>query len=182
MKTNSVVVPTSEETTSRTNSSAAQSTVVVTSSYATPTPNSSTTSSTCGLGGTATVGVSGPQPPCGCRYAGTVTTDDQVVLDVYVSPATKLGGTVCLYAYAPGPTTTESMTFTITNSTGTIFYQSSCIILGTRPGTMRDCGAGWSTNQSYNGIIPVAGAYLLYVNTRGYYTGINESPVNFTVY
>ncbi|MGH9920914.1 MAG: hypothetical protein ACRD6W_18855, partial [Nitrososphaerales archaeon] len=112
----------------------------------------------------------------GCTFAKTVTLAG-VVMDLYISPAPTLGSTVCLYDHMQGtpPQFPEGITFTITSSTGSIFFQGQCVGIEGETGS---CSTSWDTAQSYKGAIPAGGSYRLLVSFGG---EIMDTGISFIV-
>ena len=116
-----------------------------------------------------TTTITGGQPPPGCEFAATVTSHpENVTFNVYMSPDPKVGDSVCLYATVNGAGTAHVgfMEFTVTNSTGTVFFQlNDSLGAGCCLGSV---SAFWNTYQSYQGLTPRLGAYRLYVTPHGF--------------
>jgi hypothetical protein len=132
-------------------------------------PTGSLTTSTVTMTGT----VGNELPPTGCSQASSVSTDGYR-LNVFVTPSpVRPGGSVCFYTdfmnvankSTAFPTGEEIV---VTNSTGTVFFQNGCVILGNtgifaQNGTGWQCNMTWNTGNGYNGIVAKPGIYSLIV-------------------
>jgi hypothetical protein len=109
---------------------------------------------------TATVSASGV--PLGCAFVKTVTIGG-VTMDIYLSQAPALRSAVCIYDHIRGtpPEFPEGITFTITNSTSSVFFQGQCAGIEGETGS---CSTSWDTSQSYKGSFPAGGSYRLLVS------------------
>jgi len=114
---------------------------------------------------TSTVTVSASGVPLGCAFVKTVTIGG-VTMDIYLSHAPALGSTVCIYDHNRGtpPEFPEGITFTITNSTSSVFFQGQCVGIEGETGS---CSTSWDTSQSYKGAMPAGGSYRLLISFGG---------------
>jgi hypothetical protein len=125
---------------------------------------------------TSTTTSSASGVPPGCAFAKTVTVG-RVTMDVYLSQAPALGSTVCIYAHIQGTPHVfpEGITFTITNSTSSVFFQGQCAGIVGETGS---CSTSWDTSQSYKGSFPAGGSYRLLVS---FGDEIMDTGISFTL-
>jgi hypothetical protein len=118
-----------------------------------------------GAAATSTITSSASGLPPGCAFVKTVTVGG-VTMDIYLSQAPALGSTICIYDHIQGtpPEFPEGMTFTITNSTSSVFFQGQCAGI---EGEISSCSTSWDTSQSYKGAMPAGGSYRLLVSFGG---------------
>jgi hypothetical protein len=114
--------------------------------------------------------------PPGCAFVKTVTVGG-VTMDIYLSQAPGLGSTVCIYDHILGtpPVLPEGITFTITNSTSSVFFQAQCVGI---KGEIGSCSTIWDTSLSYKGAIPAGGSYRLLISIGG---EVMDTGISFTL-
>ena len=124
--------------------------------------------------------VGGGPRSCYCQWAGTVKmVGFNTELRVAISPSPKLGQTICIYAsVVMGEPAPPFMMFTITNSSGSIVYQTSCNSTGA---TVGSCSTVWDTKKSYQGSNATAGGYVLFLSTVSPLSQSMISGVSFTL-
>lgn len=114
---------------------------------------------------TSTVTSSASGVPPGCAFVRTVAVGG-VTMGIYLSQDPALGSNVCIYGHIQGtpPVFPEGITFTITNSTSSVFFQGQCVGIEGETGS---CSTSWDTSQSYRGAVPAGGSYRLLVSFGG---------------
>jgi hypothetical protein len=125
---------------------------------------------------TSTTTSSASGVPFGCAFVKTVTIGG-VTMDIYLSQSPALGSTVCIYDHIQGtpPEFPEGITFTITNSTSSVFFQGQCVGIEGEAGS---CSTSWDTSQSYKESFPAGGSYRLLVS---FGDEVMDTGISFTL-